>query len=66
MTEARTTVPCARCGHQREAHEHYRRGSDCAVCDCPSFADRRGAGYTRESGRLRRALHGLLGRRDSR
>lgn len=21
-----------RCGHPREAHEHYRRGSDCGVC----------------------------------
>jgi hypothetical protein len=20
------------CGHDREAHEHYRRGSDCGVC----------------------------------
>lgn len=23
--------PCA-CGHAREAHEHYRRGSDCGAC----------------------------------
>jgi hypothetical protein len=23
-----------RCGHPREAHEHYRRGTDCAVADC--------------------------------
>lgn len=21
-----------RCGHVREAHEHYRRGSDCGIC----------------------------------
>jgi hypothetical protein len=21
-----------RCGHPREAHEHYRRGSDCGEC----------------------------------
>lgn len=21
-----------RCGHTRAAHEHYRRGSDCALC----------------------------------
>jgi hypothetical protein len=20
------------CGHAREAHEHYRRGSDCSLC----------------------------------
>ena len=24
-------APCL-CGHAREAHEHYRRGSDCGVC----------------------------------
>ncbi|WP_345751778.1 hypothetical protein [Microbacterium rhizophilus] len=23
---------CA-CGHAREAHEHYRRGTECAICD---------------------------------
>jgi hypothetical protein len=23
-----------RCGHDRMAHRHYRRGSDCALCDC--------------------------------
>lgn len=22
------------CGHDWEAHNHYRRGSDCAHCDC--------------------------------
>lgn len=30
---------CA-CGHAREAHEHYRRGSECAICDvrvCSAF-----------------------------
>lgn len=25
--------PCL-CGHPRSAHEHYRRGSDCAACAC--------------------------------
>lgn len=24
--------PCARCGHQRNIHEHYRQGTDCASC----------------------------------
>lgn len=28
--------PCT-CGHPHEAHEHYRRGSDCSVCLCPRF-----------------------------
>lgn len=31
--------PC-RCGHARELHEHYRRGTDCASCDCPRFRGR--------------------------
>lgn len=28
------------CGHAREAHEHYRRGTECAICDirqCSQF-----------------------------
>jgi hypothetical protein len=29
------------CGHQQAAHEHYRRGSDCALCDCPRFRKKR-------------------------
>lgn len=28
--------PC-RCGHDADAHEHYRPGSDCGWCDCPRF-----------------------------
>ena len=27
---------CA-CGHATEAHEHYRRGSDCALCECARY-----------------------------
>ena len=23
-----------RCGHGRDAHQHYRRGADCAMCLC--------------------------------
>lgn len=30
------THPC-RCGHDRDAHEHFRRGTDCAACDCARF-----------------------------
>jgi hypothetical protein len=32
------------CGHARAAHEHYRQGTDCALCpagDCPRFRPRR-------------------------
>ncbi len=25
------------CGHEAAAHEHYRRGTDCALCTCPKF-----------------------------
>jgi hypothetical protein len=25
------------CGHELGAHEHYRRGTDCALCTCPKF-----------------------------
>ncbi|RFU21316.1 hypothetical protein D0Z06_11060 [Geodermatophilus marinus] len=33
--------PCT-CGHARTAHEHYRRGSDCALCTCERYRrDRR-------------------------
>ena len=29
---------CRTCGHDRRAHEHYRAGTDCALCDCPRFS----------------------------
>jgi hypothetical protein len=29
-------MQCA-CGHDRATHEHYRRGSDCALCECDRF-----------------------------
>ena len=25
------------CGHAKQAHEHYRRGSDCALCHCGRY-----------------------------
>jgi hypothetical protein len=28
--------PC-RCGHERDQHEHYRRGTDCSGCACAAF-----------------------------
>lgn len=34
-----STAMC-RCGHDRETHKHFRRGSDCGVCGsvaCPRF-----------------------------
>jgi hypothetical protein len=40
-----------RCGHDRTAHEHYRRGTDCSVagCLCTRFR-RRVLGRTETSG----------------
>jgi hypothetical protein len=44
-----------RCGHARDAHEHYRRGTECALCvDCPRFRP--------SGGLLRRLAAGLLRR----
>ncbi len=31
--------PC-RCGHPKDAHEHYRRGTDCSGCSCARFHGR--------------------------
>jgi hypothetical protein len=25
------------CGHGKDAHEHYRRGSDCSACGCTRY-----------------------------
>jgi hypothetical protein len=32
-----TAGPLCSCGHGKQAHEHYRRGSDCALCGCARF-----------------------------
>lgn len=46
MAPAAPTDTCV-CGHAREAHEHLRRGTDCALCDCPRFRkDRSGSRAT--------------------
>jgi len=34
LPDSRVRMHRCRCGHDREAHEHYRRGSDCCQCDC--------------------------------
>ena len=54
MAIARKTKPqasdvCA-CGHAREAHEHYRRGTECSICDvqvCSAFTPVAVAEYSR-------------------
>jgi hypothetical protein len=25
------------CGHSKQAHQHYRPGTDCAMCSCPRY-----------------------------
>ena len=35
------------CGHEANAHEHYRRGTDCALCPCQKF--RAGSARGRET-----------------
>ncbi|MDQ1715191.1 MAG: hypothetical protein QOC60_1136 [Frankiaceae bacterium] len=32
-----TAPDVCRCGHGREAHEHYRAGNECALCDCRNY-----------------------------
>jgi hypothetical protein len=33
--------PRCTCGHGKRAHQHYRRGSDCALCACRRFRSTR-------------------------
>ncbi|WP_433288992.1 hypothetical protein ACQPZQ_37585 [Pseudonocardia sp. CA-142604] len=44
--------PCT-CGHAREAHEHYRPGTDCGVCGATGCSAYRARGGS-VSGMLRR------------
>lgn len=37
---ATETAACV-CGHAQDAHEHYRPGTDCALCDCPRYRRQR-------------------------
>lgn len=39
-----------RCGHVAGAHEHYRRGTDCAVCECAKYTRRQRRLFGRSSG----------------
>jgi hypothetical protein len=36
----REAVRCT-CGHERDAHQHYRRGTPCAQCGCARWRPRR-------------------------
>lgn len=50
-------APCV-CAHARDAHEHWRRGTDCGIC-----GPDRCSSYRRRGGALRRLLRraGLVG-----
>jgi len=43
-TAAEASRAC-RCGHVADAHEHYRRGTDCAVCECAKYRRRERFGW---------------------
>ncbi len=36
----RDGVLCSACGHGEQAHLHYRRGTDCALCACGRYRGR--------------------------
>jgi hypothetical protein len=48
-------APCV-CTHAREAHEHWRRGTDCGIC-----GPDRCSSYRRRGGALRRVLRRAVG-----
>ncbi|NEM05962.1 hypothetical protein [Geodermatophilus normandii] len=37
LSVATTATATCGCGHAKPAHEHYRRGTDCAFCDCARY-----------------------------
>lgn len=46
----RTQAPAARwcnCVHNETAHQHYRPGTDCALCRCDRFREYRRPGLVR-------------------
>ena len=40
----RSEVRLCACGHEEEAHRHYRVGTDCSLCECPRFRSSAGLG----------------------
>jgi hypothetical protein len=31
------SIGCAQCSHVKDAHLHYRVGTDCGLCGCTTF-----------------------------
>ncbi|MBO4237339.1 hypothetical protein [Pseudonocardia alni] len=58
-------VDLCRCGHERDAHDHYRAGTDCGICGtaCRAFHARTGSAAGRSAGRAARLTSALLRRR---
>lgn len=42
------------CGHDKPVHEHWRSGSDCALCSCPRYRVDKAALAAAALGSLRR------------
>lgn len=42
MATPQDDTPCG-CGHAHLAHQHYRKGTDCALCVCQRFTAARAA-----------------------
>lgn len=62
VAAAPVAVDLCRCGHERDAHEHYRAGTDCGVCGttCRAFHARTGSAAGRSAGRAARLTSKLL------
>ncbi|MEU4371873.1 hypothetical protein [Pseudonocardia alni] len=62
VAAAPVAVDLCRCGHERDAHEHYRAGTDCGVCGttCRAFRARTGSAAGRSAGRAARLTSKLL------
>ncbi len=38
-TDAMVESDVCECGHGRDAHEHYRKGTECSLCDIRACAE---------------------------
>lgn len=56
-------VDLCRCGHERDAHDHYRAGTDCGVCGTACRAFHADGPAVRPAGRAARLTSALRRRR---
>ncbi len=52
---------CSGCGHARQAHQHYRRGTECSLCSCPRYHRSAKAAIEGTVGGIVRRLRGRTG-----